>query len=452
MTPRFVYGAAEPVEPDRFSDDAMGAATITASYVKHGKKWRVLIRPVNARRITRVVRTEQDAKDLVRHFNRLGMAGVDLGQALAEAKAQTQRVYPALREALPAFLEEQVQLGNLRRSTANAYAERLTTWAFPRIGDVPWNLVTREEIGAVLLAIRKAGKSVASVEQVRCPLTRFYQWQQNVHRYAGPNPAAELKFFIGKQPSKKARKRDVQWFRQAEARTLLEACQALKPRWVAFLMVSFGGGLRWGETTALSRQDIDWGRERVHVARTWSEGGGRIEPCKDGEDRWVKLPPATMATLHAHLEAMDLEGSVKEWPPAARQLVFPNTVGRITRYGAFLELVWQPLLAATKLPYRKPHAMRHSYATWMLEAGADLRWVRDQLGHASIEETEGPTDTWSGSVTSAGSTLIRCSDSVHARPPASTVRTPVAKLRVNYAIFLARISWWRVRDSSAPSR
>jgi integrase len=241
----------------------------------------------------------------------------------------------------------------------------------------------------VLLAIRKAGKSAASVEQVRCPLTRFYQWQQNVHGYRGPNPAAELKFFMGKQPSKKARKRDLQWFRQGEARTLLAACQARKPRWVAFLMVCFGGGVRWGETTALLGQDIDWARERVHVARTWSEGGGRIEPCKDGEDRWVKLPAATMAALRAHLEAKDLEGCVKGWPPAARQLVFPNTVGRITRYGAFLELVWQPLLAAAKLPYRKPHAMRHSYATWMLEAGADLRWVRDQLGHASIEETEG---------------------------------------------------------------
>jgi site-specific recombinase XerD len=42
-----------------------------------------------------------------------------------------------------------------------------------------------------------------------------------------------------------------------------------------------------------------------------------------------------------------------------------------------------------KGPYRKPHAMRHSYATWMLEAGADLRYVKDQMGHASIEETEG---------------------------------------------------------------
>ena len=33
--------------------------------------------------------------------------------------------------------------------------------------------------------------------------------------------------------------------------------------------------------------------------------------------------------------------------------------------------------------------MRHSFATWMLEEGADLRYVKDQMGHASIEETEG---------------------------------------------------------------
>jgi integrase len=117
-------------------------------------------------------------------------------------------------------------------------------------------------------------------------------------------------------------------------------------------MVCFGGGLRWGEATALYRADLDERRQRVHVQRTWSEDGGRMEACKDGEDRWVKLPPATMAALSAHMEAMDIEAGVKDWSSEQRQLVFPNSVGRITRYGYFLEGVWKPLLVTAKLPYR----------------------------------------------------------------------------------------------------
>ena len=370
----------------------MGAATVTATYVRRGKRFRVFIRPAAGPRISRSVRTEADAIALVRHFNRLGMAGVDLTEALRKAqlaKVAEAKSYPTIREALPAFLDEMVGIGEIRKSTAKGYKNRLAVWAYPQIGDTAWNELTREQIGEVLVNLRAAGRSMACLEQIRCPLTRFYQWQMNAKGYKGANPAADLKFFLGRQPSKRGRKRDLQWFRQEEARRLLVACRTLKPRWFAFLLVSFGGGLRWGEATALTRADIDWRRGRIHVQRTWSESGGRLERCKDGEDRWVTVPVSTLAALQAHCEAMDLEATLNDWTPDQRQLVFPNSVGGITRYGAFLGLVWQSLLRKAGLPYRKPHAMRHSYATWLLEAGADIRWVRDQMGHVSIGETEG---------------------------------------------------------------
>jgi site-specific recombinase XerD len=45
------------------------------------------------------------------------------------------------------------------------------------------------------------------------------------------------------------------------------------------------------------------------------------------------------------------------------------------------------LLAKAGLAYRKYHATRHTYATWLLSDGADLRWVQQQMGHASIGQT-----------------------------------------------------------------
>jgi uncharacterized membrane protein YdjX (TVP38/TMEM64 family) len=57
-----------------------------------------------------------------------------------------------------------------------------------------------------------------------------------------------------------------------------------------------------------------------------------------------------------------------------------STLGRVPG-------TWQPLLSKAGLPYRKYHATRHTYATWLLSDGADLRWVQQQMGHATIGQT-----------------------------------------------------------------
>ena len=84
---------------------------------------------------------------------------------------------------------------------------------------------------------------------------------------------------------------------------------------------------------------------------------------------------------------MALEASVKNWTPEQRQLMFPTPAGHIVRHGHFYENVWQPLLSKAGLPHRKYHATRHSYATWMLDEGNDVRRVQAQLDHSTIAQT-----------------------------------------------------------------
>ena len=385
-----------------------------ATYQKRGKgSWRVCVHAGRQReRIT--VHSEQDARDLVRLIHKRELAGINVVETIRQARtaptAPAARAWPRLRDAVPAYIHEMTAKGEWTGSTPLAYGRRLAThvYEFPLpdgggvLGDLPVDQVTERMIGAVLERVRAAGpdgtggKSLAVQEQIRSPLRRFYRDLIRKHGFTGPNPAADLKDYMSPHPSKRARHGKLTYFRQEEGPQLFQTCAAAFPRWLAFIGCCTLAGLRWGEAAALEVGDIDWSAGVLHVRRTVCDKTGQVKATKDGEDRFVPLSRQLAAWLRGHLEAVALEGQVKRWTPEQRALVFPNSRGRIGRYSAFLEHLWAPLLRKAGLRYRKAHSMRHTFATWALEgnegkgiAPVPILAVRDWMGHASVQETEG---------------------------------------------------------------
>lgn len=161
---------------------------------------------------------------------------------------------------------------------------------------------------------------------------------------------------------------------EADARATLETIEAMAEEpWIAardtaVVTLLYGCGLRIGEALALNRDVLPIG-ETLRVL-----GKGR-------KQRDVPVLPAVRAALEAYLRQCPHGGG-------ARAPLFLGARGARLR-PEIVQLRLRQLRVALGLPeHTTPHALRHSFATHLLGAGADLRAIQDLLGHASLSTTQ----------------------------------------------------------------
>jgi integrase len=286
--------------------------------------------------------------------------------------------YPKLKDAVEAWIERQRAAGEIRGATPTAYLGRLGRWCFAHalpdgrlLGDLPVDQITREHLGAVVHAIKAAGRGKATVEHVRMPLKGFYREQVEL-KVLPANPAADLGFFVGKMK----RGKRVDYFSAAECDQVLRAAQGT--RGSGFVAAALGTGARWGELAALTRDDVVDGR--LHVRASWSPKARAVQPPRNGKGRYVPMAPELVELIQAQIETREAEG----W--GALALVFPAENGGHLHDGHFAT-AWRALLKRAGVPYRPFHSCRHTFASHALKAGVRPELVQQWLGHGTLSQT-----------------------------------------------------------------
>lgn len=137
--------------------------------------------------------------------------------------------------------------------------------------------------------------------------------------------------------------------------------------------VLYGCGLRVSELVNLKLSNIYDEEQMLQVIG------------KGDKERWVPINPTALELLQTYIHTVRSHINIK---PSEKKYVFINRLGtRLSRNYVFIFL--KQAVADAQIKKRiSPHTLRHSFATELVENGADLRAVQEMLGHASISTTE----------------------------------------------------------------
>ena len=268
--------------------------------------------------------------------------------------------------------------GDLRQFCQFLLAQKATPGAALSADDLPPLDVCQEQdvhslavsvepvdLRAYLAVLRNSGYTKTTIARKLASLRSFYRFLVRT-RQIEDSPAGVIR--TPRQDKRLPKCLDVE-----QVTALLETPQAgtfLGARDKAILETIYSGGLRISELVGLDAEDLDEFAQAVRV-----RGKGKKE-------RLVPLGGPALAAIEAYLPFRSQNGAGEYGP-----LFINDDGGRLTDRSIRRRLDYY--LKACGIPIHiSPHTLRHSFATHMLNAGADLRSVQELLGHASLSTTQ----------------------------------------------------------------
>ncbi len=235
--------------------------------------------------------------------------------------------------------------------------------------DADWPTLARLDVQALrgqLAARRAEGIGNASAARELSALKAFLAFARSQAGMEGPNPPRLRGPRLKKGLPRPITPDDAVNLAEAVGDAAAEPWIGARDRAVLFLL--YGAGLRIAEAISLAGKDVPLGE-------TLSVTG------KGGKQRVVPILPIVR-------EAVASYAALCPWPLPRGEALFRGAKGGPLSQGMVQKAVARARIVLGLPATATPHALRHSFATHLLGAGADLRSLQELLGHASLDSTQ----------------------------------------------------------------
>ncbi|UCF82993.1 MAG: site-specific integrase, partial [Desulfobacteraceae bacterium] len=331
-----------------------------------GKPWWVFITHGGVRK-SKMVGDKQSAETVARAI-RKKITGGDLG--FLENKKM-----PSFGEYAEKWLKYIEAMR--RKSTHNKYSQILDKHILPVFKDTALDRITRGDVRNFLINKIEEGLSRSSICVYRDVFSGVFNYAVD-EEVIDSNPVRG----ITKRLELNRKREAVEVFSREEIDLLLDTSKELTIEFSPIFLMSCRTGMRLGELLAIRWGDIDFNGGFIWVRRSYRRG--RFTEPKNGKPRRVDMSDYLSIILKERL-TREKKRALKDGLGEVQELIFHRN-GNVVEQN-YLRRVFNRVLNKAGLRHVKFHSLRHSFASILLSEGESPVYVKEMLGHSSIQIT-----------------------------------------------------------------
>lgn len=367
MPERISSGFLLAFRPERKGGDFMGVR-IRQKTKGRGQPWWVFINHNGSRKSIKVG-SKEAAKETAKIFERelsLGKINLEPSKEISTFKDSSEKWIDGYIKAMR------------RESTFEKYDQLLKSYILPVFGNITLDKINRGSIRDFLVSKIDEGYSRSTICALRDVLSGVFNYAVD-EEMVKANPVSGI---TKRLELNRKGKEIVEPLTSEELVLYLDTAKEHFKDYYAFFFMASRTGMRLGELLAIRWGGIDFNGSFLWVKQSYRRG--RFTAPKNGKTRRVDMSDQLRMTLKDHL-TREKKKALKSGLGEVPELVFHRN-GRVIEQN-YIRRVHNRILSKAGLRHIKLHGLRHTFASLLLSTGESPVYVKEQLGHSSIQIT-----------------------------------------------------------------